>query len=74
MAVGYMQTISGLTLRQRQVLGELLNGLAEKQIAARLGISHHTVHAHVKSIYQRLNVSSRAELLVRCLNHRAEPY
>jgi DNA-binding CsgD family transcriptional regulator len=51
--------------RQRQTLELLLNGNAEKEIAARLAISRHTVHVYVKSLYKRFGVSSRAELLAR---------
>lgn len=35
-------------------------------IAVHLGISRHTVHDHVKAIYRRAGVSSRAELLAFC--------
>jgi DNA-binding CsgD family transcriptional regulator len=54
-----------LPRRQRQTLELLLAGDAEKQIAARLSISRHTVHVYVKSLYKRFGVSSRAELLAR---------
>jgi DNA-binding CsgD family transcriptional regulator len=59
-----------LTPRQRDVLHWLLAGAGEKQAAAELGISQQTLHAHVKSIYATYGVSSRAELLVRCLTTR----
>jgi DNA-binding CsgD family transcriptional regulator len=54
-----------LPRRQRQTLELLLAGDAEKQIAARLSISRHTVHVYVKSLYKRFGVSSRGELLAR---------
>jgi DNA-binding CsgD family transcriptional regulator len=54
-----------LAPRQRQTLELLLSGNAEKEIAARLAISRHTVHVYVKSLYKRFGVSSRAELLAR---------
>src|SRR2546423_767168 len=52
-----------LPRRQRQVLSCLQSGGSEKQIAARLGVSPHTVHTHVRAIYRRLGVRSRGELL-----------
>jgi DNA-binding CsgD family transcriptional regulator len=52
-----------LSPRLCQVLDALLEGDAEKQVAARLGISRHTVHDHVKALYRRFDVSSRGELL-----------
>jgi DNA-binding NarL/FixJ family response regulator len=50
-----------LTEREAEVLGLLAKGLANKQIAAALGISEHTVKFHVSSIYTKLNVTNRAE-------------
>jgi DNA-binding NarL/FixJ family response regulator len=50
-----------LTDREVEILGMLLRGLANKQIAAQLGISEHTVKFHVSSIYAKLNVSNRTE-------------
>lgn len=50
-----------LTEREAEVLGLLAKGLANKQIAASLGISEHTVKFHVSSIYAKLNVTNRAE-------------
>lgn len=50
-----------LTERESEVLGLLAKGLANKQIAAALGISEHTVKFHVSSIYTKLNVTNRAE-------------
>ena len=50
-----------LTERETEELGLLAKGLANKQIAASLGISEHTVKFHVSSIYTKLNVTNRAE-------------
>lgn len=50
-----------LTEREAEVLGLLSRGLANKQIAAALGISEHTVKFHVSSIYTKLNVTNRTE-------------
>ena len=50
-----------LTSREIEVLGMLAEGLANKNIAWRLGISEHTVKFHVTSIFTKLNASSRAE-------------
>jgi DNA-binding NarL/FixJ family response regulator len=50
-----------LTERESEVLGLLSKGLANKQIAAALGISEHTVKFHVSSIYSKLNVTNRTE-------------
>jgi NarL family two-component system response regulator YdfI len=50
-----------LTAREIEVLGMLAEGLANKNIAWRLGISEHTVKFHITSIFTKLNASSRAE-------------
>ena len=50
-----------LTPREIEVLGMLAEGLANKNIAARLGISEHTVKTHVASILTKLDAFSRAE-------------
>jgi DNA-binding NarL/FixJ family response regulator len=52
-----------LTPRQTEVLAALRDGLSEIQIALRLQISSNTVHTHVRSIYSRLRVGTRAQLL-----------
>jgi DNA-binding NarL/FixJ family response regulator len=50
-----------LTPREVEVLGMLAEGLANKNIAVRLGISEHTVKTHVASILMKLDAFSRAE-------------
>jgi DNA-binding CsgD family transcriptional regulator len=52
-----------LTDGQRRIFDLLIEGLSEKQIASRLGISTHTVHNHVRAIYHSFSVHSRSELL-----------
>jgi DNA-binding NarL/FixJ family response regulator len=50
-----------LSDREMEVLGLLAQGLSNKQIAAALGITEHTVKFHVSSIYTKLDVTNRAE-------------
>jgi DNA-binding NarL/FixJ family response regulator len=52
---------TGLTLRERDVLQELSRGVTIAKIGECLGISRHTVGDHVKNIYRKLNISSRAQ-------------
>lgn len=56
-----------LTPREREVLEWLAEGLPNRLIAERLGISEHTVKFHVASIYGKLGVSTRAEAVRRGL-------
>ena len=50
-----------LTRREVEVLGMLAEGLGNKIIAARLGISEHTVKAHVGAVFSKLGADTRAE-------------
>ena len=53
-----------LTPRESEVLTYLSKGFTIKEIAALMGIKWFTVNDHIKSIYKKLNVSSRAEAAV----------
>ena len=50
-----------LTAREREVLQLLAQGIPNKQIAQRLGISEHTVKFHVSAIMTKLGAASRTE-------------
>ncbi|HEY1368529.1 MAG TPA: LuxR C-terminal-related transcriptional regulator [Gaiellaceae bacterium] len=52
-------TLRGLTPREREVLSLLAEGLTNRQIAARLVVSEHTVHRHVTNILRKLDLPSR---------------
>ncbi|MGD1092140.1 MAG: response regulator transcription factor [Bryobacteraceae bacterium] len=54
-------TTEPLSSRETEVLGMLAEGLSNKLIAHRLGISEHTVKFHVASIMSKLRASSRTE-------------
>jgi len=56
---------TSLTPAQLRVYDLLVQGLIEKEVAAQLGISVHTVHDHVKAIYKTFSVSTRGELVSR---------
>ena len=60
-----MTDVETLSAREREVLDLLAEGLPYKQIADRLGISPHTVHNHLRSIYGKLHVQSRTEAVVK---------
>jgi DNA-binding NarL/FixJ family response regulator len=64
---GEESLIESLTAREKEVLQLMAEGLANKQIAMRLGISEHTVKFHLSSLYGKLNVASRTEAVKRGL-------
>jgi DNA-binding CsgD family transcriptional regulator len=51
----------GITPREVEVLGLLAEGLANKEIAGRLGFSIHTAKFHVESLLRKLESANRAE-------------
>jgi DNA-binding NarL/FixJ family response regulator len=54
-----------LTLREQQVLGYISQGLQAKSIAKVMGISIHTCRGYIKTVYAKLQVSSRIEAVNR---------
>jgi DNA-binding NarL/FixJ family response regulator len=57
------EAIAGTVLsnREREILALLADGLVNKQIAARLGISTNTVKTHLELLFDKLGVTTRAE-------------
>jgi DNA-binding NarL/FixJ family response regulator len=55
----------GVTAREREVATLLARGLSNPEIAAVLVLSPHTVRDHVKSLFEKLDVSLRQELVAR---------
>jgi NarL family two-component system response regulator LiaR len=58
-----------LTTRERQIIAMVGEGLSNKVIAARLGLSIRTVEGHVTHIFLKLGVESRTELVRFAMRH-----
>ncbi|MDU8500516.1 LuxR C-terminal-related transcriptional regulator [Pseudomonas syringae] len=58
----------GVTMREQEVLGLLLQGCTNKEIARQLRISDYTVRDHVSSLLRKNRVKTRAELMARCVS------
>ena len=54
-----------LSPREREVLGAIARGASTAEIAAELFLSSHTVRDYVKTVFEKLGVSSRGELVAR---------
>ena len=64
-----------LTPKERAVLDLLLEGCTMKQAAQRLGVAYSTVNTHTNAIYRKLQVNSRAQLILayhRIVRHETE--
>lgn len=64
---------AGLTRREEEILDELVRGNSYKSTADHLNISIHTVRFHIRSIYEKLQVHSKSEAVVRALKDRLLP-
>lgn len=62
--------IASLTDRERQVIALIAEGLKNKQIGERLFISETTVTHHLSSIFSKLEVSDRLELVIYAFAHK----
>jgi DNA-binding NarL/FixJ family response regulator len=62
-----------LTAREVEILRSLAEGLGNKEIASRLGISEHTVKFHVASVMGKLGVANRTEAVMSGIRHGLVP-
>ena len=60
----------GLTPRERQILERMVEGRIKKEIASDLDMNYHTVDAHIRSIYTKLEVHTRAGAVAKALKER----
>ena len=58
-----------LTAREREVLALVVDGLANKNIARRLGISEKTVKTHLTSVFSALGVTDRTQAALWAERH-----
>lgn len=63
--LSHRRPFSGLTDRERDVLGLIAQGYSNTDIATRLYLSPKTVRNHISSIFDKLQVTSRAQAIVR---------
>ena len=61
------QPVEGLTPREHEVLTLLADGLPNREIATRLGVSEHTVKFHLGAIFGKLGASTRTEAVQKGL-------
>ena len=59
-----------LSVREKEILQHLSNGLSYKMIAGQMNIAYETVHSHVRRVYQKLQVNSLGEALALAFRKR----
>jgi DNA-binding NarL/FixJ family response regulator len=59
------KALPDLTDREREVLRLLTEGCLYKEIAEKMALSWHTVHSHIRRIYEKLHVRSRAQAVAK---------
>lgn len=64
----YVRRVYGLTHREEEIVGLLLEGLANKEIAQRLFICEYTVKDHLKNIMEKLAVNTRIGIVSKLLH------
>ena len=57
--------LQSLTVREKEVLTLLAEGLSSRSVAAKLGISYTTVRTHIRSLGSKLGVHSKLEAIVK---------
>jgi DNA-binding NarL/FixJ family response regulator len=62
--------VKSLTARETEILAQLAQGLATKDIAAKMGVSYTTVCTHLGNIYTKLHVRSRTAAVIKYLQVR----
>jgi LuxR family transcriptional regulator, positive regulator of biofilm formation len=62
-------TQKGLSNREAEVAELVTKGLSNKEVASQLFVTEKTVKFHLTNIYKKMNVKSRAQLIVWCMPH-----
>ena len=63
---------ANLSPREKEVLDHLARGFLYKEIAEALGIGYDTVHTHIRRVYEKLHVRSRAQAVAKHLGQQSD--
>lgn len=59
-----------LTEKEKEVLKLLVDGLSYKMIADKMNVSFHTIHTHLRNIYEKLHVNSKGEAISKAMKNK----
>lgn len=59
-----------LTGREKEILKLLVDGLSYKMIADKVTLSFHTIHTHLRNIYEKLHVNSKGEAINKAMKNK----
>lgn len=60
----------GLSEREKEILGLLVEGLSKKQISGKIFLSHHTIDSHIRNIYSKLEVHSKSSAITKAIREK----
>jgi DNA-binding NarL/FixJ family response regulator len=63
-------TFVKLSEKEKEVLKHLVDGLSYKMIAGKVNVSFHTIHTHIRNIYDKLHVNSKGEAINKAIKNR----
>lgn len=64
------EIVTILTKREQEILSYIVSGITNEQIAVELFISTQTVRNHIKNIYEKLHVHSKAQVVAKALTEK----
>jgi DNA-binding NarL/FixJ family response regulator len=67
-----LRPVETLTRREKSIMGCLLQGWRNREIAQHLSITEQTVKNHLRTIFDKVGVSDRLELVLYAIHHRME--
>lgn len=59
-----------LSEKEKEVLKHLVDGLSYKMIADKMNLSFHTIHTHMRNIYEKLHVNSKGEAINKAIKNK----
>jgi DNA-binding NarL/FixJ family response regulator len=67
-----VRPVETLTRREKNVIACLMQGFPNREISRRLAIAEQTVKNHLRSIFDKVGVSDRLELVLYALHHKLD--